>query len=252
MNTITNGRDSAGHMVPEQEKERERARNGERERTLFGQMRLQNVPATLSLCSWKGIPDLLKPLQEQESNLSSLISPASVLLSSPPLPPSLSSIHHPLVSALYRPVECWTSEAKRPWFGSKVGQLPSQRRSVVSIDSQQGVILCMLTSIGWCHVGNHTDHQKTTAVQKDRPQHRGRFPLWSPSQLNTIHKNPWNPQYSQYIIEKDTWCGFCRIPDPKFVSIFEQKSEVNNPVINHQKPTTLFLVQKHDYAAFRF
>lgn len=114
MNTITNGRDSAGHMVPEQEKERERARNGERERTLFGQMRLQNVPATLSLCSWKGIPDLLKPLQEQESNLSSLISPASVLLSSPPLPPSLSSIHHPLVSALYRPVECWTSEAKRP------------------------------------------------------------------------------------------------------------------------------------------
>lgn len=46
MNTITNGRDSAGHMVPEQERERERESKEwrERERTLFGQMRLQNVP----------------------------------------------------------------------------------------------------------------------------------------------------------------------------------------------------------------
>lgn len=34
----------------------------------------------------EGIPDLLEPLQEQESNLSSLISLASILLSSPPLP----------------------------------------------------------------------------------------------------------------------------------------------------------------------
>lgn len=52
-------------------------------------------------CSWplflpsqEGIPDLLEPLQEQESNRSSLISLASVLLSSPPPPPSF----HPSIT----------------------------------------------------------------------------------------------------------------------------------------------------------
>lgn len=52
-------------------------------------------------CSWplfppsqEGIPDLLDPLQEQKSNLSSLISLASVLLSSPPPPPSF----HPSIT----------------------------------------------------------------------------------------------------------------------------------------------------------
>lgn len=43
------------------------------------------------------IPDLLEPLQEQESNLSSLISLASVLLSSSPLPPPF---NHPSPSHL--------------------------------------------------------------------------------------------------------------------------------------------------------
>lgn len=49
--------------------------------------KLQTVPGHSSLLSLEGIPDLLEPLQEPESNLSSLISLASVLLSSPPLPP---------------------------------------------------------------------------------------------------------------------------------------------------------------------
>lgn len=39
-----------------------------------------------SVSTGEGIPDLSEPLQEQESNLSSLISLASILLSSPPLP----------------------------------------------------------------------------------------------------------------------------------------------------------------------
>lgn len=39
-----------------------------------------------SVSTGEGIPDLSEPLQEQESNLFSLISLASILLSSPPLP----------------------------------------------------------------------------------------------------------------------------------------------------------------------
>lgn len=35
MNTITNGRDSAGHMVPEQEREREQGMERERENTFW-------------------------------------------------------------------------------------------------------------------------------------------------------------------------------------------------------------------------
>jgi len=54
-------------------------------------------PGCSSILSQEGISDLFEPLQQQESNLSSLISLASVLLSSPPLPPPFT---HPSPSHL--------------------------------------------------------------------------------------------------------------------------------------------------------
>lgn len=62
------------------------------------------------LLAQDGIPDLLEPLQKQESNLSSLISLASVLLSSPPLlPPFI----HPSPSHLCTLSSCRMPEKKR-------------------------------------------------------------------------------------------------------------------------------------------
>lgn len=52
--------------------------------------------------------------------------------------PLLSSIRQPLISALSRPVECWTSESEGLQCGSKVGQSLSQHRGrVLYTGSQQ-------------------------------------------------------------------------------------------------------------------
>lgn len=101
-------------------------------------------PDTRSAWTGEEIPDLSEPLQEPKSNLSPLISLASILLSSPPLPLAFihpSASHLGTLSPRGMPGH-WDQERVvlvggegAPW-GSKVGLSLSQQRRVLHTHSK--------------------------------------------------------------------------------------------------------------------